>query len=712
MVSTMLEKKKLKVALLWHMHQPYYFNPETKNFQMPWVRLHGLKDYLDMALAATRQKNTRVTFNLVPSLLDQIELYCQGYTDTFQDLSLVPARDLNFDQKLQILNGFFSAYYPYMIKPYPRYRQLYKKREDCKADLKLAIKTFSSSEWLDLQVWSNLVWIDPVFRTEQPVAGLFEKGKDFTEDEKKQLLDFQIDLLRRIIPEYQRLYKSGQIDISFSPYYHPILPLLIDTDSAREAISDLELPRHRFSYPDDANWQITESINKFQKLFGRKPDGFWPSEGSVSEETLKLFSQNSIKWIATDQEILNYSLIKSGMDPKKNSLHTAYLYEGAPQTSIFFRDLGLSDKIGFVYASWDHTLAVDDFISNLKELRRFLKDKLDNIVVPIILDGENAWEYYKNDGTDFLRYFYQALSEDNEIEMVTFSEAAEQIKPTKLTDLYAGSWINHNFKIWIGHQEDNIAWDLLYSTRKMLVDYQKNKPETDSELLEKAWSQIYIAQGSDWCWWFGDDHPSEYSFEFDLLFRKHLSYIYDLLNQKPPAQLDQPIHKDKTDTQMVSPESLVTPVLDGRITQYYEWSGAGNFDCSHLNKTMHKANPVINQMFFAFDYDRFYIRLDFEKKFNLVDFGQVRINIDFKELWNKEFYPGIKNRDDSGDFEYIYNQIIEIGINRKSLLPGGFGKIKFSVTVTDGDKPTERWPTDGWITVDIPEREKEIFWQV
>ncbi len=708
----MSEKKKLKVALLWHMHQPYYFNPETKKFQMPWVRLHGLKDYLDMPLAATRQKNSRVTFNLVPSLLDQIELYCQGYTDRFQDLSLIPAGDLNFEQKREILNNFFSAHYPHMIKPYPRYRQLYEKRENSRSDLDLAIKTFSSSEWRDLQVWSNLVWIDPVFRNQEPVADLFAKGKDFTEDEKKSLLDFQIELLRRIIPEYQKLYQSGQIDISFSPYYHPILPLLIDTDSAREALPDLELPQNRFSNPDDASWQITESIKKFQKLFGQKPAGMWPSEGSVSEETLKLFSQNGIKWVATDQKILNNSLIKSGIDPKNYSSHTAYVYKGAPETLLFFRDQGLSDKIGFVYSSWDYTRAVDDFILNLKELGKFLNENLDNTVVPIILDGENAWEYYKNDGTDFLRYFYQALSEDNEIEMVTFSDAAEQIKPTNMTALYAGSWINHNFKIWIGHQEDNAAWDLLYHTRKMLVDYQNQKPETDSVILEKAWRQIYIAEGSDWCWWYGDDFVNEYNLEFDLLFRKHLSFVYNLLNQKIPAQLDQPLHIDKSETQMIAPESLVSPVLDGRLTHYYEWSGAGSFNCSLHNKTMHRADLIIRRIYFAFDYDRFYIRLDFENKFNLVDLDKVRINIDFKDVCNKEFYPGVIKREVSGDFEYKYDQIIEIGIDRKSLLPEGFGKIKFSVTALDGDKLKEKWPSDGWITADIPEREKELFWQI
>ncbi|MCP4703822.1 MAG: hypothetical protein GY865_04355, partial [candidate division Zixibacteria bacterium] len=364
----MVGKRKLKVALLWHMHQPYYFNPESEKFQMPWVRFHGLKDYLDMLLAATRQKDTKVTFNLVPSLLDQIELYCDGYTDTFQDLSLIPARDLSFENKREIINSFFSAYYPHMIKPYPRYRQLYQKRENCKGDVNLAIKTFSSTEWRDLQVWSNLVWIDPAFCHEEPVAELLAKGKDFTEEEKNGLLDFQISLLKKIIPEYQKLYKSGKIEISFSPYYHPILPLLIDTDIAREAISDLALPNNRFSQPIDAEWQITESIKKFQKLFDKKPDGFWPSEGSISEDTLKLFSQNGIKWVATDQEILNYSLIKSGMVPKDNSPHTTYVYNKALQTSIFFRDQGLSDKVGFVYSSWDHVRAVDDFMSNLKEL--------------------------------------------------------------------------------------------------------------------------------------------------------------------------------------------------------------------------------------------------------------------------------------------------------------------------------------------------------
>lgn len=708
----MFEKKKLRVALLWHMHQPYYFNPETLKFQMPWVRLHGLKDYLDMLLAASTQKNTKVTFNLVPSLLDQIELYCQGYTDRLQDLTLIPARDLDPDQKREILNNFFSANYLNMIKPYPRYLQLYNKRENSKNDLNLAIKTFSSSEWRDLQVWFNLVWIDPIFRTEEPLASLYKKRTDFSEDEKTSLMNFQIELLRRIIPEYQKLYKSGQIDISFSPYYHPILPLLIDTDIAREAVFDLELPQNRFSYPDDARWQITESINKFRKLFGKKPDGFWPSEGSVSEETLKLLSESGIKWIATDQEILNHSLIKGGADPKYFTPHTTYQYERAPGTLIFFRDQGLSDKIGFVYSSWDHTHAVDDFISSIKELGRFLKGNLDNAVVPIILDGENAWEYYKNDGTDFLRHLYQALSRDDEIEMVSFSEAAEQIKPTKLKTVYAGSWINHNFKIWIGHKDDNRAWDLLYDTRKMLVDYQKNNPETKSELLEKAWSQIYIAEGSDWCWWYGDDHVSEFSFEFDLLFRKHLSFVYSLLNQKPPALLEQPIHSDKSDSQIINPESLVTPVLDGQITHYYEWSGAGQINCTRLNKTMHQAKPIISQLFFAFDYERFYIRLDFETKINLVDLGKVQISIDFKDGYKKEIYPGTNKSKVSDDFEYRFDQILEIGINRKSILPEGFGKIEFSVTISDGDKPWERWPTDGWIILDIPERDKEIFWQV
>ncbi len=708
----MTEEKKLKIALLWHMHQPFYFNPDTKKFQMPWVRLHGLKDYLDMPLNSASFDNIRVTYNLVPSLLDQIELYCQGYTDRHQELTAIPARDLSGEEKKEILSGFFSAHYPRMIKPYARYRNLYHKKENCRSDLSLATDTYSSSEWRDLQVWSNLVWIDPIFRGDEPFVGMFEKGQDFTEDEKDDLLKAQIDLLRRIIPEYRKLYLNGQIEISYSPYYHPILPLLIDTDSSKEAIPDLDQPSKRFSFPSDAEWQLAESMSHFQGLFGRKPAGIWPSEGSISEETLKLFSRYGVKWTASDQEILYYSMVKSGRNPRDFSTYSAYIYEKAPETRLFFRDHGLSDKIGFIYSGWEHSRAVNDFISNIKSIGESFSGRPDDLIIPIILDGENAWEYFRNDGTEFLKNLYQALSEEKNIEMITFSEAAEMLKPISIPGVYAGSWINHDFRVWIGHQEDNLAWDLLYKARQMLVEYQNNNPNTDKDLLNKAWRQIYIAEGSDWNWWYGNDHIGNYNHAFDALFRRHLSLVYEIIGQNAPNELRQPIHAGISEAIIFYPEALVTPVLDGCLTQYYEWLGSGYFDCARANEIMHRAKSMIKVIYFAYDHSRFYIRLDFENSFAFVDLDRFQIILEIKDLNLKRIFSGMKKSGTTDEYEYKFEQIFEVGIKRESLLPAGSGEIEFSVALTDGDKFYEKWPTDGWIKINIPDREKELFWQV
>ncbi|MCX6827037.1 MAG: glycoside hydrolase family 57 protein, partial [candidate division Zixibacteria bacterium] len=580
--ADMPENYKLKVAILWHMHQPFYLNPENNRLVMPWVRLHGLKDYLDMPLLAAEYDNLKVTFNLVPSLLDQIQMYCDGYLDRHLELSRIPARLLTPDEKKEILATFFTGYPVNMIDAYTRYRQLYRKKEGCGSNMNLAADIFSTAEWRDIQVWSNLVWIDPLFRREEPFHGYFEKGRDYSEEEKQQLLDGQISLLKRIIPTYQELYRQRKIDVSFTPYYHPILPLLIDTESAKEALSGIDLPANRFCYPEDARWQIQQSIEKFRLLFGQNPVGMWPSEGSVSEETLKIISEAGIKWVATDQDILYQSLLKSGLDSKKFSPHGVYICNSAPNLRLFFRDRGLSDKIGFVYSSWDSEKAVNDFIQSLKKIREFLVGNLDNVIVPIILDGENAWEYYPKDGTDFLKKLYLALSSDDQLETVFLSDVANAMEPTRLPALMAGSWINHNFRVWIGHSEDNAAWDTLFAARKTLVEYQKNNPGTDPQKLEKAWKQIYIAEGSDWCWWYGDDHQSANSDQFDLLFRTHISAVYTAIGLNPPTSLLKPLHYEKEESYLTLPESLITPKLDGLLTHYYEWSGAGHYDCRRI----------------------------------------------------------------------------------------------------------------------------------
>jgi len=599
-----------------------------------------------------------------------------------------------------------------MVEPYHRYYQLYRKRESSSTDLHLAIDLFSVSEWRDLQVWSNLVWIDPSFRREPAIQGLYSKGRDFTEEDKDVLLNFEMDILGRIIPAYQKLYQEKKIDVSFTPYYHPILPLLVDSDSAREALPNIALPEHRFQNPEDALWHIRESINKFSGLFGEMPRGMWPSEGSLSSDILKMLADAGIIWTATDEEVLRYSVFRKDAEGARYSPHRPYSFVGSPGLKIFFRDRGLSDKIGFVYSGWETEKAIDDFIQNLKKLKEFLKGSLDKTIVPIILDGENAWEYYKNDGIDFLTKLYQTLSEDNELEVITLSEASSGMEATDLPSFTAGSWINHNFRVWIGHREDNAAWDILYEARKAVSEHDQNNSGTEADRLAQAWRQIHIAEGSDWCWWYGDEHQSDYSEQFDTLFRLHIKAAYDILGITPPKILSKPIHRSGAEAVISGPEALLTPILDGLLTHYYEWSGAGYYDCAKAGGAMHRTDRIMDGIHFAYDRNNFYIRLDFANGPVSIDSGKYRIIIDFQDVCQKEIVPvkGVLN--DHGDYRYIYRNILESEFSRGGLLPAGSGKLKLYVMVLQGEMVVEKWPLDDPIVVEIPEKEREIFWQV
>ena len=703
--------QKTKIGLLWHMHQPYYFNPDTNKLDMPWVRFHGVKDYLDMALLASRYENVRCTFNLVPSLLDQIGLYNSGITDHHFDLSLVPARELAPEQKKTILETFFSANHQTMVEPYVRYRQLYRKKDGCGTDLDLAVKIFSASEWRDLQVWSNLVWVDRMFRTEEPVRRLFEKGRDFTEEDKGELLAFHLDVLSRIIPTYKRLYEEGRIDISFTPYYHPILPLLVDHESAREAISDIDLPENSFKFPEDAAMQIDKSCRQFSDMFGGNLEGMWPSEGSVSEPVLELMKHAGISWTASDEEILSGSLHKSGMKPDQNCSYRSYEYSRASGLKIFFRDRILSDKIGFVYASWHPERAIGDFLHCLRQIDRECDVPEEDRVIPIILDGENAWEYYPDDGVGFLTSMYETLNKSNEFKITGYSELARETKAMSLPSVLAGSWIRHNFQIWIGHPEDNTAWDLLFTTRQMVVEFEKQNPKA-KETAKEAWEQIYIAEGSDWCWWYGDDHIGAHNPRFDALFRRHLSRAYVILGQDVPEELSRPIFKGHLRSFLSAPESLITPILDGQITHYYEWSGSGHFQCGLASLAMHRTEHFISNIYFAFDYDRFYIRLDFEKRFHLVVAENNRLVVDFGSSGRYDFDFKNGPKDDNPGVESVFERVFEAGFDRKILTSTGYGEISMTIALYSKDKLIEKWPADNPIRIDLPERDKEIFWQV
>jgi len=727
----------LSVAILWHMHQPYYKDAKTGQYQMPWVRLHGLKDYYDMVAVLDDFPQIRVTFNLVPSLVEQIQDYAENPVyDEHLLLTEKPAHDLTSVEKEKILSSFFNCNPQTMIHPHTRFYQLFMKRGEDPQNIKAKAPDFDVQDILDLQVWSNLVWIDPIFKDDPLISHLLKKGGNFTEEEKKELVFKQREIMGKILPKYKELQDRGQIEISFSPYFHPILPLIYDTQVAKSALPDIQLPQESFSHPEDVETQIDQGIQLYEKTFGRKPEGMWPSEGSVSEEIIPLIAKSGIKWIATDEEILYLSLMmkkqaKNKTIPKDaDVIHKLYrITVQGDELSILFRDHTLSDLIGFVYSSWNAEDAAGDFIQRLHRIRDNIPEKdLANSVVAIILDGENCWEYYKNDGHDFLSALYTKLSEDKLLRTTTISDFLKRAdQPQELNGLFPGSWINHNFRIWIGHPEDNLAWDLLKKTREALVKFEKKKERNlkIEEILKKAWKEIYIAEGSDWNWWYGDEHPTERIEEFDRMFRSHLLYVYELIHQDPPEELYQPIKSEFVSTYFIPPTGYIRPTIDGKQTDYYEWQPAGFFNPLKVGGTMHKASSLVSGIYFGADESKLYFRVD--TTISRVEFVQGEYEFFLELLEPPRYRIFIKDgkatlfqrmgesdwRLIASELEFSFMKIMELAVPIDLLQFQQHREIRFRLIGEREGKEMERWPEVDAIRFDLHSQKKDlIFWQV
>lgn len=545
-----MTEKPLYLVFLWHMHQPYYKDNLSGKCILPWVRLHGIKDYYDMAAILEEYPQIHQTFNFSSSLLEQIEDYPEGRTeDEHLKVSLKPASKLTIRDKEFILEYFFMAHWDNMIKVHPRYAELLERRGEEAGEREKALNEFSVQDFRDLQVWFNLAWFDPFFKTrDETIKKLVEKNRNFTEADKRAILEKQMKVMAQILPIYRRLQDAGQIEVSVTPYYHPILPLLCDTDVALRAMPEASMPRNRFIHPEDAEAQIEMAVSYYQKHFGCPPKGMWPSEGSVSEAVVPMMAKRGIRWIATDEAILANTL-KNSPGFHDFSFEVKFrpyrIQIGEHQIDCIFRDHTLSDLIGFQYWQWETEEAVADLMGRLHVIRKIVNNAPGDHLVAIIMDGENAWEFYKNDGWDFLGLLYEKLSVDPGIKTVTVSEYLKEHPPAEtLPRLFPGSWINNNFKIWIGHEEDNTAWDYLYAARQALVEFEQNsKGQADQKAIEQAWQEIYIAEGSDWCWWYGEEHGSYNDREFDQLFRTHLMNVYRLIGREAPAYLAEPIIK-------------------------------------------------------------------------------------------------------------------------------------------------------------------------
>jgi alpha-amylase/alpha-mannosidase (GH57 family) len=612
---------ELALALVWHHHQPYYPDDVGGENPMPWVRLHGVKDYYGMALHLREVPEFHCTVNLVPSLVVQLEAYRRGQIhDTDFDLSRRSADDLSEADCLYLMDHFFMAHVEHMIRPYDRYYELYRRRNATVDTAKRALRRFRPADLRDLQVWWNLTWVHPLAIEQDPeLAQLVQKGRGFTESDKDFLLDRHLELLGRIVPAYRALADDGQVELTTTPFYHPIVPLLWDKRLAREAMPNVDLPRFLNAYPEDAQLQIHRAAAFHRDVFGRAPQGMWPAEGSVCPQMIPTLAEAGIQWIGTDEEILVQSTDgRFARDAHAQLHHPELLYRpwralaDDDAVTVLFRDHVLSDLIGFHYQRTPAPRAVDDFIDRLDAIAAATRVNNGSrpAVVPVILDGENCWEFYPGGGVEFLRTFYRRCADHRGLRPVTVSEHLAQWPSAEpLPRLASGSWIHHDFAIWIGDEQNNRAWDLIHQTREHLRQAE-TAHRLDERQAERAWEEIYIAEGSDWFWWFGPSHTSAQEETFDRLFRTHLANVYLILGDAPPPELQQPICRDRRVRAYTDAKGFLDVEIDGRRT-FFEWINAAHYTAKAERGAMVQASaPLISDVYFGFSRTSLLLRVD------------------------------------------------------------------------------------------------------
>jgi alpha-amylase/alpha-mannosidase (GH57 family) len=607
-----VEDDPIYLSIIWHQHQPVYFkDPQSGVYTKPWVRVHATKDYVDMAAILKQYPDIHATFNLTPSLIRQIDDLNSGAKDLYWVLAEVPAGQLSEDEKQFLLERFFDTNRRVIFR-FPRYQELLTLRDESQEPLSV----YTTQDYLDLQVLFNLAWTDPDWLEGEPLAGLVAKGRNFEETDKRILFDEHRRLISEVIPIHRELQDAGQIEVTITPFAHPILPLLVNTDLARVALPDIDLGGVHFTYGADAVEQVRLGVELYEEHFGRLPLGMWPAEGAVAQDIVTMVSQAGIQWMASDEGVLANSLGFSSFTRDSHEVVTApdQLYRpyyvqgrrGGP-VAIVFRDRMISDMVGFTYSGQPGALAAADFISRIHAIRQALLESGAEgpHLVSVILDGENAWEYYENDGKEFLHSLYQGLSEDALIKTLTPTEflAIAPDQP-RIDSLWAGSWINADYSTWIGEDEENQAWEYLSQTRDMLQRYITGSRLTSPENLERAKTYMYIAEGSDWFWWYGDDQDSQDDEAFDRQFRETLQQVYLAVGEQPPVFLDIPIIPQPAITADQFPQNLISPQIDGEMLPE-EWAEAGVYMA--VGGVMSGGDPFFESMAFGFDSQNLYL---------------------------------------------------------------------------------------------------------
>ena len=602
----MSQTKKLSVAFYWHFHQPVYQLTPDGDYLMPWVRLHAVKDYLEMVNILDKFKKIKLNFNLVPVLLDAFVDYSErGIHDIHSRITVKPVEELTDDDKEFILNNFFDANYQTMIFPFDEYNRLYQKRvsnPDCTLDL------FDNQEYSDLMALFNLAWFDPVYKNKYPqLKKLFKKGKNYSLEDRQNIIEIQRDIIRKIIPTYKKFSKKGRIEITTSPYYHPILPILIDINGIKKSFTD-DLPVD-LKMGLDAKVQTQLALDRIEELFEKRPKGIWPSEHCVSTKTLDMFQDLGLEWTISDEGVLSNSIdfefVRDFKGYLEDPYHLLKSYENKNGMKIIFRDAVIPNLISFEYPNHDSVLAANDLYDRIKVMQgKLLSSPDENHLLTIAMDGENCWENYAQNGFTFLKTLYKLIEDDKSLETVLISDYIEKEKHHKpLKKLHAGSWINRNFKLWIDEPLKNLAWTYLKQGRDDFSKFVKENPLHPN--IENARRELFICEGSDWFWWYGEPNDSGRDNIFDYLFREHLKNIYYCFGLEPPAYLDMPLTAAIAKPSRY-PKGEITPVMTGVDNKDDSWLNAGCIEIP--DGPLLQETKFFDRICFGYDKDNLYLR--------------------------------------------------------------------------------------------------------
>lgn len=655
------------------MHQPDYRGIDGV-MSMPWVFLHGIKDYYEMPWLLSKHEGVKASFNITAPLIEQLNLYSEPLkNDHFLSLWYKNTKELEEKERQWLIKTCKSTQYDTMVKPIEEFRLLYDK------------DTLDEGELLDFEVLFMLSWCGNYLRQENSVIiELFKKKKNYTQEDKVILLETLTEFIKTILPFYATLQEKGIISLSTTPYNHPILPLLLNMDNAKYANEHTTIVENHFSLRDDAIEQVERSINLYEETFGSKPKGFWPAEGAVDEESVAIYKERGISWIATDEAIL----FKSLENDTRANLYKPYDFNGV---SIGFRDHALSDLIGFNYRFKSGKDASDHFMEVIEPI-----SQNEDSTLFVILDGENAWEFFDNNAYDFFNALYSRFQSTSWCKTVTMDEVSKVKNRGTLDKLAPGSWIHGNFDTWSGHSEKNRAWELIYQTKS---DYEHHKKDISDDTIKKIQAHFLVAECSDWFWWYGDDHVTEFGSEFDTLFREHLISIYKLLNAHPPADLFVPIISHKSEVSfLIKPQSTISPSIDGKDNSFFEWLGAGSIDESKLYSTMDRVRGPIEKIYYGQDNNNIYIA--FEGKIEELKSSNLILEVYIEEM-QKTISFSMNDIYNENGIKFVIYERIELELSKMNCVDCRMIHLRFEIL--QGKEIIQTMPGYGALAINLDE---------